>query len=248
MNPLPPFPIRRYIPLSGVFLLVWSRFQRRFWTAAGQFRFGTMEHSPCQARCWRAASPPSDAPQVENSVADPNIADVQRYEEGRRESGEPRHTEEQRFVLQVVQPGLAGLMDGSVSTLAPLFATAFATQSPHTAFLVGLAAAVGAGISMGFSEGLSDDGKLTGRGNPLMRGIITGGMTFVGGVGHTLPFLLSSLHLALIFAYVVVGVELVAIAVIRNKYFNMNFWMSMVQVVVGGVLVFAAGVLIGGSG
>jgi hypothetical protein len=97
----------------------------------------------------------------------------------------------QQFVLQVIQPGLAGLMDGSVSTLAPIFATAFATKQPHTAFLVGLAAAVGAGISMGFSEGLSDDGSLTGRGTPLKRGAITGGMTFVGGIFHTLPFLLQ---------------------------------------------------------
>src|SRR5947209_3333198 len=114
-------------------------------------------------------------------------------------------------------------MDGSVSTLAPLFATAFATQKPHTAFLVGLAAAVGAAISMGFSEGLSDDGKLTGRGNPLIRGAITGAMTFVGGVGHTLPFLSSSFHVALILAYFVVGIELIAIAFVRNRYFAMNF-------------------------
>ncbi len=180
-------------------------------------------------------------------MADPNIADVVRYQEAITGAGEPRHTEEQRFVLQVIQPGLAGLMDGSVSTLAPLFATAFATQEPHTAFLVGLAAAVGAGISMGFSEGLSDDGKLTGRGNPLVRGAITGGMTFVGGIGHTLPFLLSSLQFALILAYAVVGIELVAIAVIRNKYFKMSFWMSIVQVVFGGALVFLSGILIGSA-
>jgi VIT1/CCC1 family predicted Fe2+/Mn2+ transporter len=160
----------------------------------------------------------------------------------------PAHTEEQRFVLQVIQPGLAGLMDGSVSTLAPLFATAFATNKPHTALLVGLAAAVGAGISMAFSEGLSDTGELTGRGSPLKRGFITGFMTFIGGVGHTLPFLLGSIHAALTIAYLVVGIELVAIAFIRYRYFSMNFFMSMVQVVFGGGLVFAAGVLIGGSG
>jgi VIT1/CCC1 family predicted Fe2+/Mn2+ transporter len=151
------------------------------------------------------------------------------------------------FVLQVVQPGLAGLMDGSVSTLAPIFASAFATQNPHTAFLVGLAAAVGAGISMGFSEGLSDDGVLTGRGSPLKRGAITGGMTFVGGIFHTLPFLLSSFHLALALASAVVGVELVVIAFIRYRFFASSFLRSVVQVVVGGGLVFAAGVLIGTS-
>src|SRR5205085_11018142 len=171
----------------------------------------------------------------------------ERYQAERRAKGSPDHTAEQQLLLKVIQPGLAGLMDGSVSTLAPLFATAFATQKPHTTFLVGLAAAVGAGISMGFSEGLSDDGKLTGRGNPLIRGAITGGMTFVGGVGHTLPFLSGSLHVALILAYMVVGVELIAIALIRNKYFNMSFWMSIVQVVFGGALVFFSGVLIGSS-
>lgn len=158
------------------------------------------------------------------------------------------HTVEQQFVLQVVQPGLAGLMDGSVSTLAPLFATAFATNRPHTAFLVGMAAAVGAGISMAFSEALSDTGELTGRGNPVKRGLITGLMTFLGGAGHTLPFLLGSIHTALTFAYIIVGIELIAIAFIRYKFFAMNFFMSMFQVVVGGALVFAAGVFIGSGG
>jgi VIT1/CCC1 family predicted Fe2+/Mn2+ transporter len=153
----------------------------------------------------------------------------------------------QEFVLQVVQPGLAGLMDGSVSTLAPIFASAFATQKPHTAFLVGLAAAVGAGISMGFSEGLSDDGVLTGRGSPLKRGAITGGMTFVGGIFHTLPFLLANFHLALALASAVVGVELIVIAFIRYRFFASSFLRSVVQVVVGGGLVFAAGVVIGTS-
>ena len=157
------------------------------------------------------------------------------------------HTPEQQFVLRIVQPGLVGLMDGSVSTLAPLFATAFATRKPHVALLVGLAAAVGAGISMAFSEALSDTGELTGRGRPVTRGAITGVMTFVGGAGHALPFLLGNLHLALTFAYAVVGIELVTIAFIRYKFFEMNFFLSMVQVVVGGALVFAAGVLIGGG-
>jgi VIT1/CCC1 family predicted Fe2+/Mn2+ transporter len=161
---------------------------------------------------------------------------------------ETGHTAEQQFVLRVVQPGLAGLMDGSVSTLAPLFATAFATQRPFTTFLVGMAAAVGAGISMAFSEALSDTGELTGRGNPVTRGGITGIMTFIGGVGHTLPFLLPSYHAALIAAFIVVGIELIVIAYIRYRYFSMSFYWSAVQVIVGGLLVFASGVLIGSQG
>jgi hypothetical protein len=154
---------------------------------------------------------------------------------------------EKTFVLRIVQPGLAGLMDGSVSTLAPIFATAFATHKSHTAFLIGAAAAVGAGISMAFSEGLSDDGSVTGRGNPVFRGIITGLMTFLGGFLHTLPFLISDVHRALLFAYIVVGVELVIIALIRHRYFKTSFALSCVQVIVGGGLVFAAGVIIGSS-
>ncbi len=152
------------------------------------------------------------------------------------------------FILQVVQPGLAGLMDGSVSTLAPLFATAFATHNSHTAFLVGVAAAIGAGISMAFAEGLSDDGELTGRGSPLGRGLIIGLMTFIGGIGHTLPFLIHNIHTALVLAYLVVGVELIAIALIRNRYFGTKMLLSIVQVIVGGALVFTAGVLIGSGG
>jgi erythrin-vacuolar iron transport family protein len=178
-------------------------------------------------------------------VADPVSGPDLRPPEQRDIQG---HTAEQQFVLQVVQPGLAGLMDGSVSTLAPLFATAFATNKPHTAFLVGMAAAVGAGISMAFSEALSDTGELTGRGNPMKRGLITGLMTFLGGAGHTLPFLIGSIHTALTLAYIVVGVELIVIAFIRYRFFAMNFFMSMVQVVVGGALVFAAGVFIGSGG
>jgi erythrin-vacuolar iron transport family protein len=151
------------------------------------------------------------------------------------------------YLLKVVQPGLLGLMDGSISTLAPLFASAFATHNPHTAFVVGAAAAVGAGISMGFSEALSDTGKETGRGHPAMRGAITGICTFVGGMLHSLPFLISHIALALTLAYAVVGVELVVIALIRYRYFKMNFWLSILQVVVGGGLVFLAGILIGSS-
>ncbi len=159
----------------------------------------------------------------------------------------PNHTEHQSFVLQKIQPGLIGLMDGSVSTLAPIFAAAFATKDAHITFLVGLSAATGAAISMAFAEGLSDDGVLTGRGRPLHRGLITGGMTFFGGILHTLPFLLHNLHNALILAYLVVALELFAIAYVRYHYFKTSFWLSVIQVIFGGALVFAAGVLIGAS-
>lgn len=152
-----------------------------------------------------------------------------------------------RFLLRVVQPGLAGLMDGSVSTLAPIFATAFATHQPFTAFLVGIAAALGAGISMAFSEALSDDGALTGRGSPIVRGSITGAMTFLGGSLHTLPFLVPDLHLALLAAYIVVAVELVAIAAIRHRFFGTSWWLSVLQVVGGGALVFAAAWIFGNA-
>jgi hypothetical protein len=152
-----------------------------------------------------------------------------------------------RFLLQVVQPGLAGLMDGSVSTLAPIFAAAFATHRPITAFLVGMAAATGAGISMAFSEALSDDGVLTGRGNPVKRGAITGLMTFLGGAGHTLPFLVPDFRVALIIAYVVVAVELTAIAAIRHQFFGTRWLVSIGQVVGGGLLVVAAGLIFGSA-
>jgi VIT1/CCC1 family predicted Fe2+/Mn2+ transporter len=151
------------------------------------------------------------------------------------------------FLLQVVQPGLAGLMDGSVSTLAPIFAAAFATKDSHTAFLIGLSAAVGAGISMAFAEALSDTGKETGRGHPAMRGLIIGAMTFIGGIFHTLPFLLGNFYEAVTLAFFVVGVELIIIAYIRFHYFNMRFWLSVLQVILGGGLVLAAGLLIGNS-
>ncbi len=151
------------------------------------------------------------------------------------------------FVLQIVQPGLAGLMDGSVSTLAPIFAAAFATGVPFKAFLIGMAAATGAGISMAFSEALSDDGSLTGRGNPWLRGGITGVMTFIGGAGHTLPFLARDVHTALLLAYVVVTVELVVIAMIRHRFFGTNWGLSILQVVGGGALVFIAAVIFGNA-
>jgi VIT1/CCC1 family predicted Fe2+/Mn2+ transporter len=151
------------------------------------------------------------------------------------------------FVLKVVQPSLVGLMDGSVSTLAPLFATVFATGDTRVTFLVGLAAAVGAAISMGFSEGLSDDGTLTGRGHPFVRGAITGFATFVGGILHTLPFLLPQVGVALYVAFGVVGFELLAISFIRYRYFRMSFLASALQVILGGALVFTAGILIGSA-
>jgi rubrerythrin len=151
------------------------------------------------------------------------------------------------FVLQVVQPGLAGLMDGSVSTLAPVFAAAFATKNSWDAFLVGLAASVGAGISMAFAEALSDDGSLTGRGRPVLRGSVTGLMTAAGGIGHTLPFLLSDFHIAMTFAVAVVGVELAAISYIRHRYMDTPFLSAAFQVVLGGVLVFLTGILIGSA-
>jgi hypothetical protein len=149
------------------------------------------------------------------------------------------------FVLRVVQPALVGLMDGSVSTLAPIFAAAYATGSAHVAFLIGLSAATGAGISMAFAEALSDTGEETGRGHPIMRGAIVGLMTFIGGILHTLPFLISHITAALYFAYTVVGIELIAIAYIRYHFFKMRFWLSVLQVVVGGALVLIAGLLIG---
>jgi erythrin-vacuolar iron transport family protein len=151
------------------------------------------------------------------------------------------------FVLQVVQPGLAGLMDGSVSTLAPLFAAAFATAESWSTFVVGLAAAVGAGISMGFAEALSDDGSLTGRGRPLTRGLVCGLMTTLGGVGHTLPYLLPNIHVATWLAVGVVLVELALIAWVRHRYMESPWGHSLVQVIVGGLLVFLAGVLIGSA-
>jgi rubrerythrin len=151
------------------------------------------------------------------------------------------------FVLQIVQPGLAGLMDGSVSTLAPLFAAAFATSNTGDAFKVGLAASVGAGISMGFAEALSDDGKLSGRGTPWLRGVVCGFMTGLGGLGHTLPFLIHDFRLAMSIAMVVVIVELSMISFTRWRYMDTPFLSASFQVIVGGLLVFLAGWLIGAS-
>lgn len=160
---------------------------------------------------------------------------------------EEAEAQRRMFVLQVVQPGLAGLMDGSVSTLAPLFAAAFATHNTWETFLVGMAASVGAGISMGFAEALSDDGSLTGRGHPWLRGGITGLMTTIGGVGHTLPYLIGDFWTATTVAIAVVLVELWAIAWIRARYMDTRFLQAAFEVVVGGLIVFAAGILIGSA-
>jgi rubrerythrin len=155
--------------------------------------------------------------------------------------------ERRLFVMRIVQPGLAGLMDGSVSTLAPLFAAAFATHSSQDAFLVGIAASIGAGISMGFAEALSDDGSLTGRGSPVVRGLVCGLMTTVGGLGHTLPFLIKDFNVATALAAVVVAIELGVISWIRFKFMDTPLLRAAFQVVVGGVLVFLAGILIGSA-
>jgi len=159
------------------------------------------------------------------------------------------NTEEQKreFILHVIQPGLSGLMDGSVSSLAPLFAAALSTHSSHTTFLIGMATAVGAGISMAFSEALSDDGKLSGRGNPTNRGIVCGMMTFIGAAGHALPFLIPSFKIAISISIIVVGIELLTIAWIRHRYMDTALIKAVFQIVIGGIIVFIAGILIGGS-
>ncbi len=151
------------------------------------------------------------------------------------------------FVLQIVQPGLTGLMDGSVSTLAPVFAAAFATQSSRAALLVGLAASLGAGISMGFAEALSDDGSLTGRGKPLLRGVVCGLMTTAGGIGHTLPYLIPNFRTATTLAVLVVAIELLTISWIRKRYMDTPFLRAAFQVIVGGVCVFVVGILVGSA-
>jgi len=173
---------------------------------------------------------------------------AEEMDEKQRTSGardKENDSERRRFILQIVQPGLAGLMDGSVSTLAPVFAAAFATRLSHDAFLVGLAASIGAGISMGFAEALSDDGVISGRGRPLTRGFICGLMTASGGIGHTLPFLIGDFHLAMYVAMLIVAIELAVIAWIRHRYMDTPLLAATFQVVVGGVLVFITGILIG---
>jgi len=187
-----------------------------------------------------------------------DLAEIERQHSEFAESLEEKHldqgarSEEEKagkrlFMLQIVQPGLAGLMDGSVSTLAPIFAAAFATHQTRAAFLVGAAASLGAGISMAFAEALSDDGSLTGRGRPVTRGLVTGLMTAAGGFGHTLPFLAQNFHVAFAAAIIVVAVELAIISWVRHRYMDTPLLASTFQVVVGGVLVFVIGILIGSS-
>ncbi|GAA6181556.1 ferritin family protein [Shimia sp. NS0008-38b] len=173
------------------------------------------------------------AEQLEDAHLDPSVRETEDEKANRQ------------FILTWVQPGLAGLMDGSVSTLAPIFATAFATQDTHTTFLVGLAASVGAGISMGFTEAASDDGELSGRGSPIKRGVASGVMTTVGGLGHAMPYLIPDFWTATILALIVVFVELWAIVWIQNRFMKTPFGRATFQVVLGGALVFAAGALIG---
>ncbi|HTZ96115.1 MAG TPA: ferritin family protein [Terriglobales bacterium] len=191
--------------------------------------------------------------QLLDDLAQEERAHEDRAQELREEELKPgvKADEEQArrrlFVLQIVQPGLAGLMDGSVSTLAPVFAAAFATRNSWDAFLVGLAASVGAGISMGFAEALSDDGSLTGRGHPWVRGVICGAMTALGGIGHTLPFLIPNFNFAFLIAVAVVIVELAVITWIRHRYMDTPMLSAAMQVALGGVLVFVTGVLIGSS-
>lgn len=198
-------------------------------------------------------------------VSDPSIrkllgdlAEVERQHEDFAQTLEEQHltpenvsSEEKSrrrlFVLQIIQPGLAGLMDGSVSTLAPIFAAAFATHNTKDAFLVGLAASLGAGISMAFAEGLSDDGSLTGRGKPFIRGTVTGLMTAAGGLGHTLPFLIPSFQAAFTVAVIIVAMELAIISYVRHRYMDTPLLSSTMQVIVGGVAVFIVGILIGSS-
>jgi len=177
-----------------------------------------------------------------------NVAEqINKEQAAAGEVGIEQHVARKIFVLHIVQPALAGLMDGSVSTLAPLFAAAFATGSTAETFKVGLAASVGAGISMGFAEALSDDGKLSGRGTPWLRGVVCGLMTALGGLGHTLPFLIPHFRLAMAIAMGVVCVELSIISLIRWKYMDTPFLSAAFQVVVGGLLVFLAGWFIGAS-
>ncbi len=166
-------------------------------------------------------------------------------EEG--EGAEETSAAHRQFILTWVQPGLAGLMDGSVSTLAPIFATAFATQDPWTTFLVGSAASIGAGISMGFTEAVHDDGVISGRGSPIKRGFASGIMTTLGGMGHALPYLIPDFWTATMIAFTIVFIELWSIAWIQNRYMETSFSKAIFQVVLGGGLVLAAGILIGGG-
>jgi VIT1/CCC1 family predicted Fe2+/Mn2+ transporter len=156
--------------------------------------------------------------------------------------------DEHHFLLQRVQPAMVGLIDGSLSTLAPIFGIVFYTHKPHTAFIAGLATSIGAAISMAFSEGLSDTGELTGRGSPQVRGAITGLGTFLGGILHTLPFLITNYHAAVVLAAVVVAFELIGLAVIRWKFFQTGFLKSLLAISVGGAVIAVVGAVIGSAG
>jgi VIT1/CCC1 family predicted Fe2+/Mn2+ transporter len=156
--------------------------------------------------------------------------------------------DEHHFLLQRVQPAMVGLIDGSLSTLAPIFGIAFYTHKPHTAFIAGLATSIGAAISMAFSEGLSDTGELTGRGSPQVRGAITGFGTFLGGILHTLPFLITNYHAAIVLAAIVVAFELIGLAVIRWKFFDTGFLKSLVAISIGGAVIAVVGSVIGSAG
>jgi erythrin-vacuolar iron transport family protein len=215
---------------------------------------GTMEAET--RRFYEAASAKTRDPRIRQLLDD--LAQEERahqtraeeLEDDKLEAGVKAQEDEasrKLFLLQIVQPGLAGLMDGSVSTLAPVFAAALATHSTWDAFRVGLAASVGAGISMGFAEALSDDGSLTGRGHPWVRGLVCGAMTALGGIGHTLPFLVGDFRVAMTVAMLVVVVELAVITWIRNKYMETPALSAALQVGLGGALVFITGVLIGSS-
>jgi erythrin-vacuolar iron transport family protein len=173
-----------------------------------------------------------------------HIADVELTSEAKADEAQVAR---RSFVLQYVQPGLTGLIDGSISTLAPIFAAAFATHNTWQTFLVGIAASVGAGISMAFAEALSDDGQISGRGHPWLRGSVTGAMTAIGGLGHTLPYLIPDFRTATTIAIAVVFVELWVIAGIRSRFMETRFWRAALEVVVGGLIVFAVGVLIGNA-
>ncbi|KAB2867444.1 MAG: rubrerythrin [Bauldia sp.] len=207
------------------------------------------------ANFYRRAAERSTDPGVRTLLGD--LADIEAGHEMKAEHLEADVTEGSRdaeratahraFVLQIIQPSLVGLMDGSVSTLAPVFAAAFATYDSWATFLVGMAASIGAGISMGFAEALSDDGVLTGRGHPWVRGLVTGLMTTIGGVGHTVPYLLPDFRIATALAIAVVLVELWAIAYVRARYMDTPFLRAAFQIVVGGLLVFATGILIGSA-
>jgi rubrerythrin len=207
------------------------------------------------ANFYRRAAARSSDPEVRSLLGD--LAEIEAGHESTAENLEAaipkserdaeRETARRAFVLQIVQPGLIGLMDGSVSTLAPVFAAAFATHDTWQTFLVGMAASIGAGISMGFAEALSDDGQLSGRGRPLIRGLASGLMTTIGGVGHTIPYLIPNFRVATGIAIIVVLIELWPIAYIRARYMDTPFLRAAFQIVVGGLLVFAAGILIGSA-